>query len=518
MSEQLGRIEQCVDQARVAELAKLPRLQYDRVRKSEAKSLGVTVGTLDGEVAVHRSKAAEATLIFADPDSWPDSVNGAELLDRIRLEVEAYVVLPPYASTAIALWALHTWCAESFYISPFLHARSPEKRCGKTTLMMVLAELVRRPLPATNASPAALFRCIEKYQPTLLLDEADTWMRENEELRGILNGGHSRRTAQVLRLVGDEHEVRAFSTYCPKVISGIGRLVDTLEDRSVIVVMKRKRTEDGVQRLRQDQLNCLDIRRQCRRWTEDCGNTLRELDPAMPRALNDRAADNWRPLLAIADTVGGPWPAAARAAALALSGQTEDEANGAQLLADIQSIFGLQAGDLCLGAEGTDCPISSAELADALGAMEDRPWSEWRQGKPITKSQLARLLKPFDVRPKTVRLGPDTAKGYRRSQFADAFSRYLSAVSQVVTPSQTQENGSESEVQIRNSGFGENRHTVTPLSGTAPLCDGVTSRPSSGVTAANGGIPQETTEYDGVTDQMAELGLGKEELTDTEAL
>jgi putative DNA primase/helicase len=248
--------------ARVAELARLSRGEYDRVRKNGAKELGMRVSTLDAEVAIVRKELiGDSALTFEEPEPWPADVSGVVLLNEIRGEVERYMVLPPHASTAITLWAIHTWCLDACFITPFLYPRSPEKRCGKTTLMLVIQELVRRPLLVTNVAPAPLFRCIEEFRPTLLLDEADTWVRENEELRGILNGGHSRKTARVIRCVGDEHEVRAFSTFCPKAIAGIGRLADTLEDRSVIIPMKRKRAEDRTAPLREDRLDLLDIRR-----------------------------------------------------------------------------------------------------------------------------------------------------------------------------------------------------------------------------------------------------------------
>ena len=103
----------------------------------------------------------------------------------------------------LALWALHTHAFESFAHSPRLAITSPEKGCGKTTTLDVLGELVARPLPSSNASVAAVFRIIEMAAPTLLIDEADTFLKENYELRGILNTGH-RRGGQVTRTVGDE--------------------------------------------------------------------------------------------------------------------------------------------------------------------------------------------------------------------------------------------------------------------------------------------------------------------------
>jgi putative DNA primase/helicase len=310
----------------VIALSKLSPIQYDRERRARADELGIRVETLDSQVVGLRAPArsADSGLIFEDPEPWANAIDRAGLLDQIRGELERYLVMPPHASTAIALWALHTWCLDAFPISPMLHIRSPQERCGKTNLMIVLREIVRRPVLATSASTATIFRSIEEFEPTLLLDEADAWMRANEELRGVLNGGHSRKTACVLRVVGDNHEVRAFSTFCPKVIAGIGRLADTLMDRSVVIAMKRKRVGDRVDPLREDRLNLSEVRRKCLRWARDHLESLRSADPATPAGLNDRAADNWRGLLAFADAAGGNWPLEVRAAARVLSHEAED--------------------------------------------------------------------------------------------------------------------------------------------------------------------------------------------------
>ena len=477
-------------ESRLEQLATLSRVEYDRQRAEAAKELGIRASTLDAEVESRRDDVTdEQNVTLADPEPWPDEVDGAALLGRMREEFSRYVVLPAHGATAAALWALHTWCAEAFFISPCLFPKSPQKRCGKSTLMMVLRELVRRPLMATSASAAAVFRCIEKFQPTLLLDEADTWLRENEELRGILNGGHSRRTAWVLRTVGDEHEPHAFPTYCPKAISGIGRLIDTLEDRSIIIPMVRKRREDKVARLREDALDLATLRRQCFRWASDRAAELKNADPETPGALNDRAADNWRCLLAIADLAGGSWPAEARSAALALSADQEDEAVGTQLLADIRTVFERLNDPLR--------PISSTVLVETLGGMEDRPWTDWKNGKAMTAPQMARLLKPFDIRPRTVRISTGTAKGYHPEQFDDAFSRYLSGASQAVTPSQPYENRQNDAILA-----------VTPLSVTPVTpsqadaeCYGVTATSKNGVTAELDAEAYENRHCDGVTDR-----------------
>ena len=112
------------------------------------------------------------------------------------------------------------------------------KRCGKTTLRDVLAVFVPRPLPTENLSVAVLFRVIESKKPTLLADECDAWMRDNEELRGLLNAGH-RRGGQALRCEGESNEVRAFNVFAPAVLCGIGALPGTLHDRSIVIRLER---------------------------------------------------------------------------------------------------------------------------------------------------------------------------------------------------------------------------------------------------------------------------------------
>ena len=113
-----------------------------------------------------------------------------------------------YGSIALALWVLPCYMFEAWFTSPYLAITSPVKRCGKTLLLIVLGALVPCRLFASNVTPAVLFRTIEKYAPTLLIDEADTFIRDKDELRGVLNSGHTRTTALVLRAVGEDHDPR----------------------------------------------------------------------------------------------------------------------------------------------------------------------------------------------------------------------------------------------------------------------------------------------------------------------
>jgi putative DNA primase/helicase len=353
-----------------------------------------------------------------DPEPWPVPVNGAALLETIAGTFTRYLALPAHASTAIALWVLHAYAFKAWFTSPFLAITSPVKRCGKTLLLIVLGAIVPRRLFASNVTPAVLFRTIEKYRPTLLIDEADTFIRENDELRGVLNSGHTRTTAVVIRAVGDDHDPRAFSTWCAKAVALIGRLPDTLADRAIEITMRRRTVGEHVERLRQDRIEseCASLRRLAARWAVDHLATLQDADPDVPTVLHDRAADCWRPLFAIADRVGGHWPAAAREAAKAISGVDDEGEQPAAilLLDDVRTIFGPVTQD-----------VSSADLVKALRALDSRPWATWgKDDKGLTTHGLARLLKAFTIHPVKIRFGDDTANGYTRRMFEDAWSRY----------------------------------------------------------------------------------------------
>jgi len=404
----------------VARLAKLSKLEYDRQREEAAAHLGVRVVTLDKAVREKRSAEHDAaTLPHWQVEPSPLPVDGAKLLDALRQVFRHYIVLPPGADIALALWVLHAWTMDAGEISPFMVLVSPTKRCGKTSVMILLQYLTPRSELASNITGPALFRYIEAVRPTLLIDEADSFVRDNEELRGILNSGHTKVAANVIRSVevNGEHKPRRFSTWAAKAIATIRCLADTLEDRAIIVQLQRKPPGAKVERLRRrDNEWCAALRSQAARWSTDNFDKLVDPDPQMPEALNDRAADNWRPLLAIADLSGGEWPQLARQACLTLSGESPEETLGVMLLADCRPAFGDAA------------VIRSADLVQELTADPERPWAEYNRGDPITQRQLAKLLGTFGITSVNVRpeVGPQ-GKGYRRVDFEEAWERYCPA-------------------------------------------------------------------------------------------
>lgn len=425
-----GRGEALDVESTLAALAALPSLEYEKLRKQEAERLGCRVGTLDGQVA-HRRQVAEATqsqgkaLALRSQEPWPKPVSGAEVLADLARVLTRHVCLERGCATAIALWILHTHLFSCAQISPRLAVVSPEKRCGKSTLLTVLGGIVPKALHVANITAAAVFRCVEAAQPTLLIDEADTFVDGKEDLRGILNSGHNKATAFVVRVVGDEQEPRVFSTWAPVAIAAIGKLPDTLMDRSVVISMRRKMPSEKIDRLRLDRMGHLhDLGRRCARWAADNSLKVMDQEPEVPDFISDRAADNWRTLLTIAEAVGEGWPDRARRAIRELNGEPEEGDDGSireTLLRDIQIVFdGVTSGT-----------ITTEQLLNRLlsRTFADHPWSTFVRGRPMTPRGLASLLKPFGIRPKNLKIGGAVLKGYDRSAFLDPFRRYIPEIS-----------------------------------------------------------------------------------------
>ncbi len=416
------------DAAELARLANLDPLAYEREREAAATRLGVRVGALDKLVEPLRPKPeAEARGVsLGKVEPWPEPVPAGLLLDALARTIRKHVILPASAADAVALWIAHTWVAERFQHTPRLIIGSPAKRCGKSTLLDVLRATCRRPLKADNISASGVFRTVEALREegglTLLVDEADSFVGDNEELRGILNSGFERsgEVVRVVELKGEFVPVR-FATFCPVALAGIGKLPDTLADRGVPITLQRKAAAETVTKLRapgaRDALH--KAARCLARWAADRMDHL-HLDPAVPDAMGDREGDISIPLLSIADDAGADWPARARRALLDVFGlRNRAEGNaeaGALLLADIRLLF--------QGMSATRLP--SADIVARLAEMEERPWPEWKAGKPITPPQLASALAPFGVRPTTIRPpAGNPVKGYYREAFEDAWTRYL---------------------------------------------------------------------------------------------
>jgi hypothetical protein len=374
------------------------------------------------EAADHTAAAATPPLAWAGvadplamPEPWDEPVDGADLLDEIETFIGCHVVLPIEAPHAVALWIVFTWAVDAFEVAPILAVLSPAKRSGKSTLLNVLSLVSSRALSASNVTPAALFRVVDEHHPTLLIDEADTWLSLRKEVRGIINSGHFRSGAFVMRASGPNHSLKQFSTFGPKAIAAIGSLPTTIADRSIVVRLSRKSAAQQVEHLRLSRAlgETEPLRRRARRWADDHALVLREAEPERVKGLNDRAQDNWEPLLAIADVCGGKWPQRARGAASVLSVTDDEPELGVQLLRDLTEI---------LAARGSPKELFSKVLVGDLLALEERPWRQAWHGKPMNVWGMAWILKPFGVRSTSI---GGKARGYRAEDIEAAASLYV---------------------------------------------------------------------------------------------
>ena len=450
------------DEQAIARLAALSPMQYDRVRKDEAKRMGVQLGTLDRMVKAARGDAqSEEAAPFEDVEPWPDPVDGAELLTEITRTIRRFIICDSETVTATALWCMAAWLVDHVNVCPILLINAPEKACGKTQLLTLAGKLVPRPAQAAGISPSVLFRMIEKYKPTLLVDEIETVLtREAEDLRGLMNAGHTRDSAFVWRsvAVADDFEPKRFNVFGFKALAGINadKLAETITSRAVVAQMRRKMPHETAERLRYAEVDLFDtLCAKLARWAGDNASAIRLSRPSLPDALGDRDQDNWEPLFAVADQAGSTWPSCARSAALKLCNRGGEAAKstGAELLADIQEVFETKRVER----------ISSADLLAALCEDEERPWATWNRGKPITTRQIAKKLDEYGIKSVNLKIAYEVRKGYRSEQFTDAFSRYLYTPDSSATPLPP---NSHEGLRVADAKSASATHTENPLPAT----------------------------------------------------
>jgi putative DNA primase/helicase len=416
----------------------LSPLEFDKRRKRLAEELGVSLKALDAEYKERRAKkhddekSAPRDHWVVEP--WPASVGGAILIERIVRRIKRHVVLSDQSALASGLWVAFAWAHDASVHSPILLVSSPEAECGKSTLLGIISLMVPRGFIFVECTPQVLYRMIERWHPTIILDEADSAFKNSHELRSIINSGWTR-GAGVPRCHPDTHEPEFFDTFGPKAVGLKGLHVpDTTLSRSIVIEMERKWPDDRAEEFAHaDDEELAEIRQQLARFAEDNARAFATRSPRLPEGFGNRLAANWRPLLVIAELCGPRMAERARAAAVALSRRSDDASLGVELLRDIRDI----ADEL--GKVGID-HIRSTELVNKLGNMSDRPWAEMAYtGKPISQPQLAKLLKAYHIKPRNIRFGGDIFKGYEFASFATAF-RYIPSTQgeTAATPLQSQ--------------------------------------------------------------------------------
>jgi hypothetical protein len=353
----------------------------------------------------------------------------AGLLDDTKKFLERFIAYPtPETAVAHVLWIMHTHLIDVFENTPRLAFLSPEPGSGKSRAMELTEALVPRAVLTVNSTPAYVFRKISADPgglPTLLQDEADAVFNKkdgNEDLRGLYNSGY-RRGATAGRAVvkGKEIVTEEFPSFCAVALAGLNQLPDTLMTRSIIVNMKRRRPDQAVEpyRRRVNGPEAIVLQRRLAELGERIRNQVEDAWPELPDTIQDRDADIWEPLIAIADAVGGQWPLMARDTAVKMVASTKDKPAtlGIKLLSDLKTIF-------------TDRErLSTHELIEILIKLELSPWANIK-GEPLDSRFLARILSKYDIETgKLFRFNTQSLRGYERSQFFDAWVRYLPATS-----------------------------------------------------------------------------------------
>jgi Protein of unknown function (DUF3631) len=385
--------------------------------------------TIDDLLACHRQNWNDLADALSDsaPAAWatnpgrgdPPRVNPLALVHHLLGE---YVALQPHEYVAVALWVLHTHVFDRFMVTPRLALRSPVADCGKTTLLDILARLVARPEKFDAITTAALFRLIDQGRPTLLIDEADNLglaLQPNGRLRAVFNSGH-RQGGTIA--ISERSATRKYTTFAPLALAlpDMRGLPRTLNSRSISLALERSQRKLK----RFDALHpdfALDAAYDhILLWRRDV-----ELnpDPELPAGLRNRFADNWRPLIAIADSLG--WGEQAREAMIAFAREHQDADAKILLLSDIRRVFDAHNVNR----------IASKVLLAALHVLDEAEWCEFRgtrgdqQPHKLKDTELANMLRDFAIRPRSIwpsHRTPTTkaTKGYRRAWFEDAWRRY----------------------------------------------------------------------------------------------
>jgi putative DNA primase/helicase len=418
----------------ISELARLSPLEFDRVRKDQAGQLGVRAATLDHEVKKARKSDVNEvnTQAHWSVEPWREPVKPGEVLARIKGRLMCHVVMSEASLLTASLWVMFAWVHDAAVHSPILLVSSPEAECGKTTLLGLIRLLAPKGCLIVEVSPAVLYRMIEKWRPCLIVDEADVAFKNNPELRAVINAGWTRGTG-VPRCHPETHEPEFFETFGPKAIGLKGlRVPDTTLSRSIIIDMQRKLPGDTADSFaHMDDDNLARTRQRLARFAADYSEKLADCSPHMPDGFTNRLEANWKVLLAISDLCGVG--SEARKAAEAVSRRSDEASLGVELLRDIREIYKSKRVDR----------LRSEALVSALVDKGDRPWAELPYtNKAMTQLQLAKMLKPYKVRPSSVKFEHDlTFKGYLLDWFDDAF-RYIPA---------TATGGYESSLASQNS-------------------------------------------------------------------
>ena len=392
----------------ITELAELDEKRLHLIITKVSKEFGVSKDKL--LQWVYEYKQGE---LVADTSPYPDNITGDELYHELYKLIDDYIVIDEPLKVAFVLWVLFTYLVDISEIAPIAWITAPEKSCGKSTLLGLFERVVYKPYNITDPSQAVLYRVMDKYKPTLLIDEIDTGLKENKSIIGILNAGYSRHACHVPKTNMDKGgTVESFNAFGAKVLCGIGRLIGTTASRAIRFELKRKSNTDKVQRLNMRTLPRTQtdiIRQKAKRWSNDHHQQIKDVEVEL-LPINDRDFDNWYILLQIAHVLGVYDKA--RQACLSICQRDKEPSLNERLLSDVRDIW---QGD----------KMTMKMIVLELNSLDDAPWSTCNDKQPMNTNKLGAMLRNFGIKATSVNIQGHRGKGYYKTALAELWERYL---------------------------------------------------------------------------------------------
>jgi hypothetical protein len=396
-----------------AAILKLPKAEHEARLAMLAKRSGEDLDFLRDEFAEFSAVEEKASdTSYVEP--WPEPVDTRALLTEVMTQFRRYVVVhDDAAAVVITLWICFAWCHEVATHSPILEFLGADADTGKTTACGVVGFLTPRARTAAELTGPSFFHLIDHLHPTLIIDDADQLLQRRPDLAHLINVSWSRGTKIPRQWHGS---TRWYDVFTPKVLAGVNlQLPKTTATRTIVIRLLPKLPHEKIAKFRHvDDDHFITLRRKLARWSADNMATLAEADPIMPPHFSNRLEMNYEVLFAIADLAGGDWPKKARAAATKLTRKRGEPSQGKRLLAAMRDLFA-KHGPL----------LTSKQVQQLLTADDEREWANYSHG-PITKWQIAQLLKQYDIAPDVIHpRGRPADRGYGQASFETAFKHYL---------------------------------------------------------------------------------------------
>lgn len=342
------------------------------------------------------------------------------LYGAIRDVIDQTIVTGEDEKVTMTFFIMASWFPESFDYYPYLHITSPTAGSGKSTCLEVIGAMVINPLIASNASSASIFRALAKDWITLLLDEVETFnLTQGSDLVGIINSGHKKSTATVLRC-GIEREgfdPKGFFVGGFKVISGLpSDISKSLLTRFIEIIMQVKPKDQEVMRLSKIDSQIFDDIATRFKTLRDSGQVAKKLRLLeAPKVFGNRKNDKWEALFLIGELTGSPEKEVLIEAAKRIDDEQEEPDLGIQILSDIKQIM-----------DDLKAPrIPSDALYQQMQKLRDGEWKKYDYGRGLSKNELQKRIRTFGVKTERFKHGGKSVTGYTSSQFHDSWRRYL---------------------------------------------------------------------------------------------